>query len=85
MLLDFHAFRVTSLVTDLCQLIYSSKEWSMRSNKIYQLILNYHKTFHDIIKNANVKCPFTYDELRKEFDRKREFGFLFGIGKFFKK
>ncbi|KAK7082820.1 hypothetical protein SK128_022979 [Halocaridina rubra] len=80
MLLDFQRSRMASLATDLNYFLLMSLNGDTRQHGTETFLEKYFEEFHEVLQSAEVPMPFTFQELRLEYKRKRLFGLFFAMG-----
>ncbi|CAL4147188.1 unnamed protein product [Meganyctiphanes norvegica] len=79
MLLDVEVNRFCSLAVDLSYFMATSLDGKTRKDYKEQLLREYYSSLISVIEGGGGSMPFTIEELKQEFERKRPFGLLWGI------
>ena len=80
-MLDFQVVRFSSPVLDFQQLFYHSLCGTTRKKYFSHFMQVYYDRFSYILQTAGCHVPFTLEELVEEFDSKKMYGFIYGLGK----
>ncbi|CAL4238977.1 unnamed protein product, partial [Meganyctiphanes norvegica] len=79
MLLDAEICRFGSLALDLNYFMAISLDGSTRKTYTDHLLNQYYKSFCELLNSCDGVIPFTMDELREEFQRKKSYGHFWAI------
>ncbi|XP_076031833.1 putative kinase-like protein D1044.1 [Oratosquilla oratoria] len=78
-MVDFQLSRGSSPMNDINYLFYSSTTGDSRRKNMSRYLRDYYSTFQKVILDAGFEMDFTFEEMEKEFDRQRYFGFYMGL------
>ncbi|XP_076031834.1 putative kinase-like protein D1044.1 [Oratosquilla oratoria] len=78
-MVDFQMSRGSSPMNDFNYLFYTSITGESRRKNMSRYLRDYYSTFQKVVLDAGFKMDFTFEEIEKEFDRQRYFGFYMGL------
>lgn len=85
MLVDLQIHRMASLGSDLAYLLYTSLHGEVRRANLDLFLTIYYEIFRQVLQNSDGErvIPFTLQELRQEYEQKRELALLFATWNLF--
>ncbi|XP_037783767.1 uncharacterized protein LOC119579995 isoform X2 [Penaeus monodon] len=78
MLLDFQFCRRSSLAVDLSYFLFTSLTGDVRNKHLDQFLSFYYDAFARIVAAGGARVPFSLEDVRLEFRRKKLLGLIFG-------
>ncbi|XP_076032189.1 putative kinase-like protein D1044.1 [Oratosquilla oratoria] len=78
-LVDFQMSRGSSPMIDITYLFQTSITGDSRRKNMSRYFREYYSTFQKVILDAGFEMDFTFEEMEKEFDRLKFFGFYMGL------